>query len=122
MTSENHDLAKAVEIVNAIMKIASEPGFKEKLEKLKQATIQARKDAENGERHPDKEAKKGTCPTCQKTYTLKANGALRRHGTGKCYTHDQLPAELIPAVLSIALCGRSAEGESDGRAQDDPDS
>lgn len=117
MTNENHDFTEAVEIVTAIMKIVGDPRIKEKLRKLREGVREAMLAQENLTRQENKEPERGTCPTCRKHYTLKKNGALRRHGHGKCYTDNQLPAEVIPAVLAIAQLGDDSTETFNGRAQ-----
>lgn len=63
---------------------------------------------------------KGICPTCGKPYTLKANGALRRHNSAfaKCFTEDQLPRELIRSVRIIA---EKQGGRNDDSGGEDPE-
>lgn len=120
MTSNNHDFEEALEVVQALLKIAGDPKVGEHLRRLREAAKRAAKETVERERGSGKEADKGTCPTCGKSYSIKSNGALRRHGKGKCYTDDQLPAEIIPAVFAIAHLGDNiAEVPSNGRTQDD---
>jgi len=111
MTSEppNHDISEAVEVVDAILKLVADPTVRRKLRKLMDAGKDVIRNA-GSEPQPKSAPEKGTCPTCRKSYSIKKNGALRRHGKGKCYTDDQLPAEIIPAVLAIAQLG-NASGE-----------
>lgn len=133
MTSENHDINNAVEMITALVNILTDPTAAQKLKKL-QATVAESVARAQGE--PDFEHRKwpvkGTCPTCKKPYTFRDDGSLRRHGKGKCYTDRQLPSEIIPAIRAIAL-GQWAVTEftgdhsdfgvdSGGRTQDDSDS
>lgn len=105
MTSENPDLARALEVVNTLLKAATDPGFRRQLEALKTA---AKKPTEVVYVSSDKKpAEKGTCPTCWRTYTLRKNGTVRRHGKDVCYNTAQLPAEIIPAIFAIAQLGES---------------
>jgi len=58
------------------------------------------------------EPRTGTCPTCGRRYTIRNDGAIRRHGKGgDCLMTDQLPLEIVGAVLAIARLG---EGKSNG--------
>lgn len=115
MTSDNRDdITLAVELLDKLLEVAGNPVIREKLSKLRdlgQREIQERRQPINR----DKEPRKGTCPTCGKTYTIKENGALRRHGQGYCYTNNQLPAEIVPAVILVAgIYDRSNDYESRG--------
>lgn len=106
MTSEGHDeLNEAVEVVKAFLILARNPAVMASLQKLQEQAKNVAVQEAMADRHPEKEPDKGTCPTCGKKYTILKNGALRRHGTGKCYMQKQLPAEIIPAVLAIAQLG-----------------
>lgn len=122
MTSDNHDITNAVEILGELVRILTDPMAGHKLKQLETA-VKATVERAQGE--PDVEHRKwpekGTCPTCRKTYTFNDDGSLRRHGKGKCATDRQLPAEVIPAVLAIAQLGNDSAEVSDGRTQDNSD-
>src|SRR5688500_11560495 len=107
MTNENHDFAEAVEIVEAFLKVVGDPQVRAKVQQLNRVLRRAMQMVEDPDRNKAKEAKKGTCPTCRKTYSLLKDGyTLRRHGTGKCFTDSQLPLEIVPALLAIAQVGK----------------
>jgi len=107
----NKDITEAVEVVNTLLKLISDPSVKSKLQKLATAGRDVIQKASD-DKKPVGAAEKGTCPTCGKSYSIKKNGALRRHGKGKCYTDDQLPAEIVPAILAIAQMGNSSGEDS----------
>jgi predicted RNA-binding Zn-ribbon protein involved in translation (DUF1610 family) len=122
MTSNDpNDFGQAVEVVKAILGLVADPNIRRQLEELRKAGAKALREQEYGEPHP-KEAKKGTCPTCGKAYSITKDGTLRRHrdtlyDNEKCQFDKQLPSEVISAILAIAQLGESQEGESDGRTQ-----
>jgi predicted RNA-binding Zn-ribbon protein involved in translation (DUF1610 family) len=123
MTSSNpNDFGDAVEVVKAILALVADPNIRRQLEELRKAGTKALEIAEREETHPEKEAAKGTCPSCGKTYSITKEGYVRRHrdtlyGNPKCQFDKQAPAEIIPAILAIARMGESSREVSDGRAQ-----
>lgn len=115
MTSEG--LADAMQFVAEVIRLASDPVARARL-RLLQAEVDGtadwlrRFDPVEGY---EKEATKGTCPTCGRQYAFAGDqGGLRRHGKGRCALDTQLAEELAPAVWLIAnMDAVSTEGNSD---------
>lgn len=64
-------------------------------------------------------SERGTCPTCKRKYTIKADGCIRRHSgpLQRCFTSNQVPLEIHKAIFVIAEMG-SDDGESESDQTD----